>query len=69
MTWPFRHKKEHLEAERAAILEHHDDLDETLERVQRQRPQVEWIRDFLVNRDLRNGFGEDLIVAWTPRGR
>lgn len=67
--WPFRGKKHNLESERAAIVARHSELDQTLANVQRQRSQVESIRDFLVTRNLKNGFGEDLTIAWTPRGR
>lgn len=69
MMWPFTRKKRHLAEERAAILEKKKSYEQQLVEIRSQRPKVELIRDFLVTRHVHNGFGEDLSIAWTPRGR
>lgn len=69
MIWPFTHRTQRIAAEQAEVEARIAIADEKLRVVQRRWPTVESMRDVLVTRREENGFGEELTVSWTPRGR
>lgn len=65
--WPFTKHK--------IVIAEHQRLQQDIEHanrlraeITRQWPAVNSIRKTLVTRRLENGFGEQLEVAWTPKG-
>lgn len=57
------------QAEAEKVQQEIDEAEKRLAEVQRRWPTVKDITHALIERRLENGFGEDLTVAWIPRGR
>lgn len=68
MIWPFRDHPQ-VEAERAEAQKRLAAAERQLAAVNRLWPAVNSFREALVTRRMENGFGEELTVAWQPRGR
>lgn len=69
MIWPMRKQHDRMEAEKDELRQDIARAQMIRSRLIRQWPAVESLRRNLVERRLENGFGEELEVAFVPRGR